>query len=73
MFKIRLILKIFILKINTKFLLSLIWFYFFLIVYYVKRNYFPSQIIYNEGVYLSIICSFIYSLPLLIKKFIIAF
>lgn len=43
-------------------------FLFFLLIYYFKRNYFPAEIIYNEGVYLSIICSLIYCLPLFIKK-----
>ena len=69
MFKIHLIFKNFYIKeLIRNFYYLLFGFIFFLIVYYVKRNYFPSQIIYNEGVYLSIICSFIYSLPLLIKK-----
>jgi len=66
---INLIFKNFYIKEITKnFCYLLLGFIFFLIIYYLKRNYFPSSIIYYEGVYLSIVCSLIYCLPLLIKK-----
>ena len=43
-------------------------FFLFLIIYFLKRNFFPGPIIYNEGMSIAFISSVIFIIPILIKK-----
>jgi hypothetical protein len=67
--KLNLILKNFYINDFLKSLILMIFgFAFFLIIYYLKRNFFPGNIIYNEGMLVAISSSILFCIPLFVKK-----
>ena len=60
--------KFYIINFFKSTLIILIGFIFFLLIYLLKRKILPSEIIYNEGVIISIFAALIFSLPIFYKK-----
>lgn len=52
----------------TSTLLLLLSFIFFLLIYFLKRNYFPAEILYNEGIFISVVCASLFSIPFFLRK-----
>tara|TARA_Y100000992_G_C21273015_1_gene498045 strand:- start:3000 stop:3530 length:531 start_codon:yes stop_codon:yes gene_type:complete len=60
--------KFYIINFFKSALIIFIGFIFFLLIYFLKRKILPSEIIYNEGVIISILSAIIFSLPIFYKK-----